>query len=43
MNNDNDIVKKVFLDINTGEELPISTKYVIRTLDVPTRMRIPLY
>ena len=41
--NSNDIVKQVFVDISTGEELPVTTKYVIRTLNVPTRMRVPLY
>ena len=41
--NDNDIVKQVFVESETGNELDIKTKYVVRTIPVPTKMKIPLY
>ena len=41
--NDNDIVKQTLIETGTGSEMPITTKYVVRTIPVPTRMKIPLY
>ena len=40
---DTDIVKQVFVEKETGNELSITTRYVIRTINVPTRMKVPLY
>ena len=41
--NDNDIVKQVFIETETGNELEITTKYVVRIVPVPTKLKIPLY
>ena len=41
--NPNDIVKQTLIETGTGAEMPITTKYVVRTIPVPTRMKIPLY
>ena len=41
--NNNDIVKQTFVETESGNEMPIATKYVVRTIPVPTRMKIPLY
>lgn len=43
MENENDIVKQTLIETASGLELPITTKYVVRTIPVPTRMKIPLY
>ena len=40
---DNDIVKQVFVDNETGEEIDVTTKYVVRTVNIPTKMKVPLY
>ena len=40
---DNDIVKQVFVDNETGEEIDVTTKYVVRTINIPTKMKVPLY
>ena len=42
--NPNDIVKQTLIDSTmNGAELDINTKYVVRTIQVPTKMKIPLY
>ena len=42
--NDNEIVKQTLIDSTmNGAELDINTKYVVRTIPVPTRMKVPLY
>ena len=41
--NANDIVKQTFIETETGNEFPITTRYVVRTIPGPTRMKIPLY
>ena len=42
--NPNDIVKQTLIDSTmNGAELDITTRYVVRTIPVPTRMKIPLY
>ena len=42
--NENDIVKQTLIDSTmNGAELDINTKYVVRTIPVPTRMKVPLY
>ena len=38
-----DIVKQVFVDLATGEQLDINTRYVVRIINIPTRMKVPLY
>ena len=38
-----EIAKQTFLELATGKELPITTKYVIRTVNTPVQMRVPLY
>ena len=38
--NDNDIVKQVFIETETGNELEITTKYVVRIVPVPTKLKI---
>ena len=40
---DSDIVKQVLVENETGNELDISTKYVVRTVNIPTKMKISLY
>lgn len=41
---DTDIVKKTIVDLENGNcELDIRTPYIVRTVNVPTQMRIPLY
>ena len=37
------IAKQTLLDSTTGAELDIETRYVVRTVPVPTRMKVPLY
>ena len=39
---DTEIVHRTLVD-SDGNELPITTRYVVRTIPVPTRMKIPLY
>lgn len=39
----NDIVKQVFVENETGKELDITTKYVVRVVNIPTQMKVPLY
>lgn len=39
---DTDIVRRTLVESN-GTELPITTRYVVRTIPVPTRMKVPLY
>ena len=39
---DTDIVHRTLLESN-GSELPITTRYVVRSIPVPTRMKVPLY
>ena len=42
--NENPIVKRTLIDSTmNGAELDIETRYVVRTVQVPTRMKIPLY
>ena len=42
--NPNDIVKQTLIDSTmNGAELDINTKYVVRTIPAPTRMKVPLY
>ena len=41
--NPNDIVKQTLIENATGAEMPITTRYVVRIIPVPTRMKIPLY
>lgn len=42
--NPTDIVKQTLIDSTmNGAELDINTRYVVRTIPVPTRMKIPLY
>ena len=38
-----EIVKQTLVESETGIELPITTRFVVRTVNVPTQMRIPLY
>ena len=38
-----DIVKQVFVDLATGQQLDINTRYVVRTVNIPTRVKVPLY
>ena len=40
---DTDIVKQTLIETETGREYDINTRYVVRTIPVPTPMRIPLY
>lgn len=41
---DTDIVKKTIVDLENGNcDLDIRTPYIVRTVNVPTQMRIPLY
>ena len=39
---DTDIVRRTLVESN-GTELPITTRYVVRTIPVPTRMKVPIY
>lgn len=39
----NEIVKRVLVETATGAELDIRTQWVVRTMPVPTKLRIPLY
>lgn len=41
--NPNDIVKQTLIENATGAEMPITTRYVVRIIPVPTKMKIPLY
>lgn len=44
MENPTEIVKQTLIDSTmNGAELDIATRYVVRTIPVPTRMKIPLY
>ena len=41
--NPSDIVKQTLIENTSGLELPITTRFVVRTVPVPTKMKIPLY